>query len=178
MDFNTIGSISAMLIGVCALAISIWQGIETRNNNKLAVTPKLTILCNFLPSGEYSGICIRNKGIGPAIIKNIQYIYEDQHYSTENLHVLFQKITSEKFPDSNLWNLCVFVIDSETFISPNEEVKIIWLNEEDRNRENISELNRLLENVTLKIEYSSLYNQVYFLNTTFSVLLDEEGYRK
>ena len=40
MDFETIGSISAIIIGLLALGVSICQGIETRKNNILSVTPQ------------------------------------------------------------------------------------------------------------------------------------------
>lgn len=178
MDFNTIGSIAAMVIGLSALGISIWQGIETRKNYKLSVTPKLIIFCNFLEAGNYSGVGIRNKGVGPAVIESIQYSYENKTYSTTEFHTLMQNIIQEKYPQFNLWNLCLFVIDSDSMITPNEDIPIIWLSEEDRNKKNISELNHLLKNIIIKIDYSSLYNQKYQLTHTFTLLIDEDGYRK
>ncbi len=58
MDFETIGSIVAIFIGICALGISIWQGIEMRKNYRLSVTPNISINLLLITNFEQPGMFI------------------------------------------------------------------------------------------------------------------------
>ena len=40
---DTVVSLSAIIIAIASIVVTIWQGIENRNHNRLSVRPKLAI---------------------------------------------------------------------------------------------------------------------------------------
>lgn len=78
--FDRINSIALLVIAVSALFISIWQGIENRNFNKLSLRPYLKY--DFSSSDEGLSIGIRNAGQGVAIIKDMKVLIDGRPYET------------------------------------------------------------------------------------------------
>ncbi len=74
--------ISAMLISLLTLIIFIYQTNIMRRQSKLSVKPRLDFSTNF--SGNDSLIVmeevIENRGLGPAIIDSIRFIYKSKSY--------------------------------------------------------------------------------------------------
>jgi hypothetical protein len=60
-------SISSAVIALCALGVSIWQGFLTRQHQRKSVTPLIS-LSHISLNYESIEICIKNNGLGPAII--------------------------------------------------------------------------------------------------------------
>ena len=86
MDLDILISILAVVVGfcalclsLCALGVSIWQGFETRKNYRLSVTPNICIMGNWIPH-ETNGIIIENRGIGPAKIISFQIEFLNENY--------------------------------------------------------------------------------------------------
>ena len=70
MDWNTVTGISSVLIALCALAYTIWQGKQTRYHNKLSLRPHLTSWTNQdVDKGLYT-VELMNNGLGPALIES------------------------------------------------------------------------------------------------------------
>ncbi len=76
--FDRINSIALLVIAVSALFISIWQGIENRNFNKLSLRPYLKY--DFTNNAEGLSIGIRNAGQGVAIIKDMEVLVDGRAY--------------------------------------------------------------------------------------------------
>ncbi|GEM_PF-2697067 len=76
--FDRINSIALLVIAVSALFISIWQGIENRNFNKLSLRPYLKY--DFTNNAEGLSISIRNAGQGVAIIKDMEVLVDGRAY--------------------------------------------------------------------------------------------------
>lgn len=81
-------SISAIIIAMASIFITLWQGIEMRNHNRLSVRPNLELVYNV--DSETFGYQLENKGLGPAIICN-KTIYID---STEAISSGFSGLDS------------------------------------------------------------------------------------
>ena len=65
---------AAIIVAICAVAISVWQGYETRKHNRLSTKP--IILYEWeVKEGQKSGIYIQNNGLGPAILTDIEFSY-------------------------------------------------------------------------------------------------------
>jgi hypothetical protein len=69
MDTDTVVAISAVVIAVCALAVSIWQGVQNRRHNRLTVRPHVT-LAHGLNYFEPITVRFSNAGVGPAWVKS------------------------------------------------------------------------------------------------------------
>lgn len=92
INTDRILGISAMLISLLTLIIFIYQTDIMRKQSKLSVKPRLDF--STIQSGNDSIVVFKqvvmNKGLGPAIIDSIYYIYKDTHYSLD-IQSLVQK---------------------------------------------------------------------------------------
>ena len=68
---ETIISTSAIIIALASICISIWESSIMREHYHLSVRPRLDY--TFTVSENNAGFLIRNKGLGPAIIKTRDY---------------------------------------------------------------------------------------------------------
>ena len=84
-------SISAMIIAIASIAISIWEGIIMRNHYHLSIQPQLNY--SFEASYNHNDTHmayyeIKNNGLGPAVITDIKYFIDkkivDIDYATES----------------------------------------------------------------------------------------------
>lgn len=74
MKNPTITDIAAVLISAAALLLSITQGVQTIISNKISVRPNVDITFNGVRgSSEAHGFKIKNSGVGPAIIDEVNY---------------------------------------------------------------------------------------------------------
>jgi hypothetical protein len=60
----------AAVVALAALGVSVWQGILTRDHNRLSVLPVLFAYSDFTLGAEGSGLFIANRGGGPAILNS------------------------------------------------------------------------------------------------------------
>lgn len=91
--FNRITAISTIMIACVAIGLSIWQGIETRNHNKLSVKPLLSVTISTSKNDSSMGVRVDNNGIGPAIIREFLIYLDGQPakvYSLETARKIYQ----------------------------------------------------------------------------------------
>jgi len=165
MDFNTIGSIVAIIVGVCALGISIWQGIETRKNNRLSVIPRIVVLGNWITSEEITpiGIIVENRGIGPAIITDIEIKIDNQTYNPLSNPAGFESGMKKIISNEVIPNLNFHYFSYEETISPGGgKQPFIWLTNKDNiNRENTSRFIKRFSKIEIIIKYKSIYGKTF-----------------
>ncbi|MFH4465001.1 hypothetical protein [Vibrio diabolicus] len=65
-------SISAIVVALCAVFVSIWQGLVTREHNRKSLLPYITSSQVISGKEGESGIYISNGGVGPAFIKSAE----------------------------------------------------------------------------------------------------------
>lgn len=85
LDSNTIISIAATVVSVCALFLSVYQTILSRQQQSASVWPKLVIGNGYMKnvgSDSFYRLYVRNVGIGPAIIRSVTIRYKDQTFDT------------------------------------------------------------------------------------------------
>jgi hypothetical protein len=75
---DTITAIAATVVALLALSVSLWQGIISREHNRLSVKPHLDIAWIGDTTGN-GGIRIDNAGIGPAEILKFEIIIDGKH---------------------------------------------------------------------------------------------------
>jgi hypothetical protein len=72
-------AISSVVIAVCALGISIWQGYIARQHNKLSVVPILHVDLDTTEGKDIEIVSVNN-GVGPAIITHFTVYCDDVAY--------------------------------------------------------------------------------------------------
>lgn len=165
MNFDTIGSIAAIIIGICALVVSIWQGYETRKNYRLSVTPNISVMGNWIQGSEHIGIDLENKGIGPAIITRIEIKVDGQSINILQNQKEYLSILEKMAVEMDIVGLCQHVMDSGDMIAAGEKRPLIWVYSDYVS--NKGEMRKFLDffsRITITVEYKSIYGQTFFTN--------------
>lgn len=68
-DWQVVTGISSAVIALCALGLSIWQGILARTHNRLSFRPHLTTWVHSDAEKGFYAVELINNGIGPAVIE-------------------------------------------------------------------------------------------------------------
>ena len=145
-------AVLSVFVAACALVAIIWQGWETRNNNRLSLRPWLKHVPGL--HTKRSGLCysqfeIINKGVGPAIIKDVMLLFDDKikaHNSNNDWHYFF----TEEVTNHGSVKL--------KFLTPDDimqvgEGKILWVIESTNENEAFIFYSKL----ELLIKYQSIY---------------------
>lgn len=76
----------SVVIAVCALGVTIWQGKQNDKHNKLSVRPFLSAKLYWDAKGDTGFFTyeLMNCGIGPAIIKDFILFFGDKEVSRNN----------------------------------------------------------------------------------------------
>lgn len=69
-----------MVVAVSALVVSVWQVKISQEHNKLSVRPYLDFFSGW-QSDDTWVLILSNEGIGPAIVKSIEYTFEGKVYT-------------------------------------------------------------------------------------------------
>jgi hypothetical protein len=163
-DWRTIVSI---IVGVSALIISVWQGYETREKNRLSVTPMISIYGEYVLGSKYPGISLKNKGIGPAIIVEIEISTNKEYklYSGSRALRDFAKDFIKICKINNISDIYFEDIENGDYIASDETLPLLWLKEVDSDKqETIDKLLELLNGFCIAIRYKSIY-EVEFIST-------------
>lgn len=124
-NLDKIIALSAMVVSASALIVSIIQTRIMKEQQQISVKPfiqwRTDVRWNSDSIGVFS-IKIKNKGIGPALIKNAIIIFDGEKYPADGVSKVAQKILSEFTTDSIL-SLREETID-QTVVLPNDVVNL------------------------------------------------------
>ena len=97
LNWQVISGISTTVIALCALALSIWQGMQTRKHNRLSVMPHLTTKTDRDVEKGFYSIKVINNGIGPALIEEFLVKVDGKVISGQGPE-LIEKVLQMLFP--------------------------------------------------------------------------------
>lgn len=158
-EIEKVASISAIIVAVIALVVAIYETRMTRTYHEKSVWPHLTYYYSSVSKIKDNRIApfavfIKNDGVGPALVKSIQFFYMGREY--ESFSKVFKDIVpddkSEKlYTDKEVLKVIRSSDDAHIFssFSDNESLKKIWAAQ---------------NNLELKVCYCSLYNECWNLN--------------
>jgi hypothetical protein len=87
-DWSVITGISTGVIALCALGLSIWQGILTRTHNRLSFRPHLTTWTHSDAEKGFYAVELINNGIGPAVIEEFSVKVDGKLVSGDGAEVI------------------------------------------------------------------------------------------
>lgn len=157
-------SFAALFISLCAFAVTIYQSYLTRKHNRLSVKPILT-LDRFLDLDERSfSVTLENFGVGPAVIDTFTMKYRGQV-----IHSFEPQIVQLAFADNVLaiGNFKHYVYQSGEAVGAAQTKLILQINFLDTPSFTEAKCKDILKNLTLSIEYSSIYSDRFTLNQPY-----------
>ncbi len=146
---NSIVTLSAILVSVCALAVSVYQSKIMRETQRASVWPFVEVLPSNSPQGAWLGVT--NKGVGPALIKTVHVEVDGKTYQR------WGEIFDDLIPADSL----NYVWSSITgrVLAPNEEVRAIQMNPQDGRR-----IGRVMQQLKFEVCYCSVYGECWVTN--------------
>ncbi|PQJ79273.1 hypothetical protein [Polaribacter porphyrae] len=165
-------AISAMLVSLLTLILFVYQISLQHNESRLSVAPRIsfsqeygTRIENIISSQDtisnkfiIYNIFLENKGLGPAILKSVDFLYQDKKIEIESF---IQK--NQKF--RNLLKIDEITSFSDgAILSKNEKVKLFELSVkkiDEHQFYNLANIKKLEELIEISVVYESLYEEVY-----------------
>ena len=145
-------SMSAMVVAVASIVISVWQGFENRNHNRLAVRPRLEI--SYTIQDSSFGFQLKNNGLGPAILTSRSIIIDGNEYEWYSADKLFEVSDS-----LGLNVVSLSTLSCETTIPTGTVINLIFF--KSSTVSGIKARNKIFEKLSFKIEYKSMYDEMF-----------------
>jgi len=144
--------IISIIIALCAVSLTLWQGWMSRKHNQLSVMPAI---CSWNHVDERTfHYWIKNKGHGTAKIDEFELCLNGKNISHDDFYCLMQKRFNAL--GKNTFHLGSFAHGS--FFEKSECVDVIKVTFED-DVEDIESFEKLTSDCELRIKYSSLYGK-------------------
>lgn len=130
LDLNSIATIGAVILSIVAISISVLEVTTMRTQQKSAVWPYLQINSSYT-DGKYQ-ILLENKGVGPALIKNLALFVDDEPAYE------FDKIISDLVGLENAFSYDVYQVSNpaNSVISSREKVRMFSVPLRNNDKEN------------------------------------------
>jgi len=144
----------SLFVALCALGVSIVNTRQTKKHYRLSVRPHLRFFVSFGTETEPIGIYLANKGIGPAILKDLRILLDGQPFGTSTGHrwnMVWMKagynklIVSYNFPEEG------------DALSAGEKLPLLGVDKGCESDTERSEFFHALKRVDLEVLYESMY---------------------
>lgn len=160
MGTDTVIAISAAIIALASLFVSIWSAVATRKHNRLSVTPHLRVDYSHKP-GEPVRVILSNNGIGTAIIKNFA-IYLDGTLLTAKAAGGLTEALSKTGITGYFF---AYTLSSDDAVSSGEHMDLLSFSIKN-NLEEMAKVQASLSRISFRIDYGSMYGDKFCLQRT------------
>ncbi len=158
LNWQVISGISTTIIALCALALSIWQGMQTRRHQRLSFRPHLTTCSETdIANGSYL-IELINNGIGPALIEEFLVKVDGKVISGRGAD-LIEKVLKILFPKLHYKSSQGYVAKDHSMAAKDKLtiVKIEFLEP----YPSLEVMDRAYSRVSFQITYKSFYGEQF-----------------
>jgi hypothetical protein len=148
-------SISAIIIALASIFISVWEGFEIRKHNRLSVRPKLEISYNV--AQDNFGYVLTNNGLGPAIIMEKKLFIDNTEIKSSGFSGY-----DEFFEVLNLKDRLIMhgATGSGITIRPSKNENIfVFKFVENEDKEKL--ISQIYNRVRIEISYKSMYDESF-----------------
>ena len=150
-------SIIAILVGLMALFVSLWVGVETRWHNRLVVRPRISI--EHYAFGPKTGVWLVNHGLGPALIDEIHVYIDGKFYgkAPDALDSLSGVLGLEDLTVESL-----HVGKKVLWVKSGAELKLIGFPEVHHTAERLERVRHAFwDRLQIYVYYNSLYDELF-----------------
>lgn len=113
-----------IVISVCAISFTIYQGMLSRRHTKLSVQPRVDWrIEEDLASGTLA-LSLVNVGFGPAIVRDIAVVVDGEPVATDSLEACQEIARRIGRGDPARWDLSCFAEPDEHVLRPGDAVVI------------------------------------------------------
>jgi len=153
-EFYFWSTMATLVVALCALALTIWQGISARQHNIISVKPKLKF--SAITGTVSWELTLHNLGLGPAYIQEMKWHIDGKSVGPIEFNDYFQNRFSDKAGEVRL-DL------SDYAIPANQRVTMVAVGFS-HNTDIAQELTNL---ISMSVKYTSAYNEVFIEKYNF-----------
>ncbi len=148
-------SIFAVIISILALIVSVKSSYFTQQNNKLSVRPILQFGYTASPNSEqYLNFRVKNVGLGPAIINNIEFVFNGEKVDTSAESLNFIAESALGFP-----LYCREISRSQVIEAGSEYYIFRFPDKGEVTGVETGKTKNFFRGISIKIEYESIYKE-------------------
>lgn len=155
-----------IVLALCALGLTIYNGMETRNYNRLSVKPTISLKVQGNPYDELN-LKLVNNGLGPAIIKEVVFTLEGSIYKWDREEVILKYLVDSKI-DTTGGDKTPFyyVLISKYTLKVTDSIKLFHLNRHDVKKEHYNSAVAAMLKVKVKVKYEDFYGNKFEFKST------------
>jgi hypothetical protein len=158
LQSSDIIALSAAVIALCSLIISIWQGYLMRMHNRISLRPKIDI--NYRThNGDLLGITLQNNGFGTAIVSKTEIRFNDQVFLFHSIDEWYS-FMEHVLPHRVQCRYTGFTPDKDYSIAAGDSVELFVI-EPDEAAGDYIEQKFIIDKLKFNITYRSLYNEKF-----------------
>ncbi len=156
IDINIVVSISAAIIALSALFVSIWQGVLSRKHSRLSVRPRLRIDRNIYLRAPIE-IVLSNYGIGPAILLKFGVYLDGEKIDKGDIPPVAEALKRLDIHGQ----VDTYTPSEGDIIGIDEKIALLCIREFPDNIENLGKLKKSLKRIGFQIQYMSMYREKF-----------------
>lgn len=148
-------AVATVVMAICALVTSLWQGYTMQQHNKLSLRPYLEFEVNTDPvDAEHTELLVyvNNNGVGPAEVTSLQIRLHDKVLT--NAHQIWPALGVDVnkgcFGAGNVQRF--YKVDDKQMVIRAADGACVLTRKQ---------LNELLDNIAITLEYRSLYGETF-----------------
>jgi hypothetical protein len=156
LEPEMIAALSAVLVGVCALVVSVVQVQMMYEQQHASVWPRVVIMPSYNPENGLS-IHVSNPGIGPAVIQYVRASVDGA--PRDNWRMTLAALLPNNTPDQFTWSTI-----GDRIIPPGEDVRALQISSREDGAAVLREIGRL----EVEICYCSVYDRCWNIAAAFT----------
>ena len=175
MKSEKIVNFCAILVSVIALTVSIWQGVVTREHNRLSVKPNFLVTPMLEGKGGKNGIYISNAGLGPGIITGAKLIVNNEEFDFK------KNVWPDILIKLGVAPICFATswLPNESALMASEEKSLISITRADLGACYLEVIKLVVKNkINVEVRYKSMYGEVDILSASATISKDDFNFSK
>ncbi|HFD31441.1 MAG TPA: hypothetical protein ENJ28_01830 [Gammaproteobacteria bacterium] len=163
MGWSDITGLSSVVIAVCALALTIWQGKQIQKHNRLSVKPHLA---TWSHSDEDEGVYLVeliNNGLGPAVITKFTLSLDGRPIEGQGTEPI-EKLLKDLFQEFSYKSKQAYIAKGYA-MAEKEKCVLLEMKFDEKSCITKTGIEDKFARAALTIEYESFYGEKFVLST-------------
>ncbi|WP_319405703.1 hypothetical protein [uncultured Desulfosarcina sp.] len=165
MNWEIIVGISSVVIALCALIFSFWQGVQSRRHNRISFRPHLTSWTHDRHTQGFYAVELLNNGLGPALINRFTIKVDDKIISGEGTEPI-KKALQILFPnDQYPYDAKHSYLGSRYSMGAKDRCVVVVLQFKGEKLPSPEFVKHAIDRADLEVNYESFYGEKFFFNS-------------
>jgi hypothetical protein len=153
-------SMAALLLSLCAVVTTVWQTSIMREQLRLSVWPRVRVDFRYRTDNDerFFHFQLENAGVGPAILEQVSYSYRGQPY--DSLGAVWDKVMEERgLPMAQIRHNELQTVGSGLILAPQEKVMMMLMKGGTPSTAEI--MRQATPHLRISIRYLSIYGELW-----------------